>query len=647
MTLPATGESPRMDRSLSEQHGYDADRRALTLAHLDLDADDRALLRELAPLVTRHAGEMVEAFYAHLRRHPELEAVIEASGSSLARLKEAHHAYLESLFRADFDAEYFEHRLRIGQVHHRVGLTPNWYLSTFSLYFQLIGERVLERWRFRPAQVVRALAAVNKVLTLDAILALDTYAHAASHALQDAHVGREELARRLEDYRTLIRRVAEGDLTPRLAVHGDDPLSQLGGNLNAMVDGLADMTGKVAETSNAMLASLQQVRAALGAQSSGAAQQAAAVNETTATLEQIQATSQQTLDKVSRLKEVADRVKAEGEEGVEIVAATVAAMRDLRTGTDGIVQHFSELNQRLQQIGEITDTVDDLAQQSKMLALNASIEAARAGESGRGFVVVAEEMKELAEQSRQAARHVQRILDEVRAAAGRTVEAVEAGHQRTDAGAALAERAGEVMQDLDSVIRDTALAAQQIVAAVRQEAYGIEQIRGAMGDINSVTGQFLKATHETEQVADQITDYAIQLQGMVRRFKVENSHFDFELARAMHRTWVVRLESFLDGRGTLTEAEAVSHHHCQLGRWYDGEGLSRYGHIPDMRALEEPHRQLHELIHATVQDIHRGLQVDKRGVLQRVRELSERIVGHLDRIEATTRAGRPNAAEGG
>ena len=617
--------------------GISPEEQARRKAFLGLTEADLALLAELAPLIERHADEIVDGFYVNVQHYPELEALIHGVGSNMERLKRTQRAYLLELFKGELGPDYFERRLRVGLIHHRIGLTPRWYLGSYAVYMQLIAPLIFRHWRWRGGRALRAVLALDKVLSLDAQLAIDTYIHGLMSDLQAVSLSKGELEQRLADYNNLIGRVAQGDLTARVQTGGDDELARLGANLNQMTDHLADMTGEVAESSNAMLVSVEQVRAAIGAQSSGAAQQAASVNETTSTLEQIKATSQQTLEKASALKDVADRARAEGDEGLSAVEAAVTAMRHTRSEVESIAGHILTLNERLQQIGDITDAVGELAQQSKMLALNASIEAAKAGDAGRGFAVVAEEVRDMAEQSRQATTQVQGILAEIRSAAARAVRAVEEGNEGADRGARLADRAGETLQGLNRVIHDTALASQQIVAAVRQEAAGIDQIRVAMGDISQVTNQFVTAARQSEAATDQLTEYAALLQNMVRLFRVGGARFDFDRARTAHLTWVARLEAFLAGRESLDEQEAVSHHHCQLGRWYDSEGLQRYGHIPEMLALDAPHRELHELIHEVVRQKNQGQRPDTRQVLSRVRELSQRIVGLLDQIETKMR----------
>lgn len=626
------------DANLCERMGLDAAQQARHKAFIGLTEADLDLLVELAPVIERHADAVVDGFYANVQHYPELEQLIIGVGSNWERLKRTQRAYLLELFKGDLGPEYFERRLRVGVIHHKIGLTPRWYLGSYSVYMQLLAPIIFRHWPWQRGRALQAVLALDKMLSLDAQLAIDTYIHSLSTELNVVSLSKEELEQRLAAYNDLIDRVANGDLTGRVTVTGDDDLARLGGNLNKMTDRLAEMTSEVAESSNAMLVSVEQVRAAIGAQSSGATQQAASVNETTATLEQIKATSMQTLEKATALKEVADRARAEGDQGLATVEAAVQAMRHTRGQVEAIAGHIGVLNERLQQIGDITTAVGELASQSKMLALNASIEAAKAGDAGRGFAVVAEEVRDLADQSRQATTQVQGILAEIRNAAARAVRAVEEGNEGADRGANLADRAGETLHGLNRVIHDTALASQQIVAAVRQEAAGIDQIRIAMGDISQVTSQFVAATHQTEAATNQLTDYAALLQNMVKLFHVGGARFDFDRARTLHRTWVVRLEAFLAGHETLSEAEAISHHHCQLGRWYDGEGLQRYGHIPEMLALDTPHRELHELIHDVVRQQNSGRHPNAEQVMGRVRALSARIVELLDIIEMKSRA---------
>ena len=622
-----------LNLSLTEIMGIDDIELQQRLEFIGLTAEDAMLLKELAMAIEPHVDQIVEGFYENINRYSELKKIIHDAGSNTEQLKISQRAYMMEIFSGNYGADYFNRRLHIGVVHHRIGLTPRWYLGSYATYMKLLVPVILRKLWWRPGKAIKSIQALGKVLSLDTQLAIDTYINGLVNDRESAELSKKALQKRIATYLELVGDVANGDLSGRITVEGDDELAHLGKDLNHMVESLASMTGSVTQSSNSILDTAREVKAAVAAQSSGASQQASAINQTTTTLEEINATAQQNLEKATSLYEVTKLAKAEGNDGLDAVETAIVAMHDIHGNMEDISTHITELNERLQQIEEITNTVDDLAQQSRMLALNASIESAKAGEAGRGFSVVAEEVKELAEQSRQAAAQVKNILTEVSSASSRAVQSVASGNAGADKGAELTERAGLVLQGLNKVINDSAFSSQQIVAAIRQETAGIEQIRIAMQEINTITGQFVTATQQTDDAAEKFTNSAAQLQDMVGHFKVETPSFDFELARAVHRTWVIRMEGFLDGNESLSEKEAISHHQCELGKWYDNQGITTYGHIPQMHELGKDHEQLHSLIKQVVSKFNNGIKFDKEQIMINVRSLSDKIISHLSDIQ--------------
>jgi len=619
--------------SLTETMGIDKSEQQQRLDFVGLNNEDAMILKQLSMVVEPHVDDIVEKFYNKISQYSELTKIINDTGINLEHLKAAQRAYIMEIFNGDYGSEYFERRLHIGVAHHRIGLTPRWYLGSYATYMQLLIPVILRKLWWRPGKAMLSIQALGKILSLDSQLAIDTYINGLVKDRNTATLSTKELKQRIAHYLDLVGDVANGNLSGRVNVDGKDELAQLGIDLNHMVESLASMAGSVTESSNSILDTAREVKSAVAAQSSGASQQASAINQTTTTLEEINATAQQNLEKATSLYDVTKLAKSEGNDGLVAVETAIVAMHDIHGNMEDISTHITELNERLQQIEEITNTVDDLAQQSRMLALNASIESAKAGEAGRGFSVVAEEVKELAEQSRQAAAQVKSILSEVSGASKRAVQSVASGNAGADKGAELTERAGLVLQGLNKVINDSALSSQQIVAAIRQETAGIEQIRIAMQEINTITGQFVSATQQTDEATEKFTNSAAQLQDMVSHFKLETPSFDFELARAVHRTWVIRMEGFLEGNETLSENEAISHHQCELGKWFDTQGLSMYGHIAEMHELGKDHEQLHSLIKKVIGKFNKGIKIDKDQVMINVRSLSDKIISHLTSIQ--------------
>ncbi|MDD2774824.1 MAG: methyl-accepting chemotaxis protein [Gallionella sp.] len=325
---------------------------------------------------------------------------------------------------------------------------------------------------------------------------------------------------RVTTLREHIVRVASGDLTQRLVVTGNDDLSQLGHNINMMTENIASIALGTTEVVSAIQSTLQEMQSAINHQSSGASEQAVAVNETTAALEQIKGMGAQAMERVHLLGATADRSRRESEQGSAAVDETIAGMESILHRMEGIAQTILALSEQIQQIGEITGVVTNLAQQSKMLALNASIEAAKAGEAGKGFAVVAAEVRELAEQSQQSTAQVQKILLDIRHATDRAVMATEEGSKGVDAGMLSVQRSGEVMRQLGEVVRETAVASHQIAAVVKQQFIGLEQVTSAMKDINKVTSQFVINTHQSKAASEEISKVVEQLHESVSIYQL-------------------------------------------------------------------------------------------------------------------------------
>jgi methyl-accepting chemotaxis protein len=202
------------------------------------------------------------------------------------------------------------------------------------------------------------------------------------------------------------------------------------------------------------------------------------------------------------------------------VNAIVQSMHELRERVEAIARDIMALSEQTQQIGEITASVSDIADQSNLLALNAAIEAAKAGEQGKGFAVVAAEVRNLAEQSKQATSKVRSILGSIQKATNAAVLATEQGSKGVEAGLGLALRAGQVIGQLVEVIQQAAQAAQQIAASAHQQSVGMDQIAQAMGEISQATTQFVAGARQSQTAAEGLKNLTRQLQVSTERYRI-------------------------------------------------------------------------------------------------------------------------------
>ncbi|MBT4964255.1 MAG: methyl-accepting chemotaxis protein [Francisellaceae bacterium] len=336
----------------------------------------------------------------------------------------------------------------------------------------------------------------------------------------------ESLKSRVNEYASVVKKVSEGDLTVKIEMASTDDLSMLddlfilGEDLNKMRMSLVNSSMNTLSITGTISSSMEQLEAMSITLAASSAEQSSAVSETTSVIDEIKATSLQTLDKASALGELAEKTHSEGERGLEAITSTINGIKNLKGTMDGIATTILTLSGKTQQIGSITETVSNLSKQSKLLALNASIEAAKAGEAGKGFAVVASEVKHLAEQSQQATENVQIILQDIKQAAERAVIATEEGSNGVKNNLEQVEATGSIIERLADVIRQSSMSSQQIVSAIRQEFAGIEQMTESMGAIEQSTNDFVSATEQTRQSIEALTIVGDSLKDSVSGYKL-------------------------------------------------------------------------------------------------------------------------------
>lgn len=243
-------------------------------------------------------------------------------------------------------------------------------------------------------------------------------------------------------------------------------------------------------------------------QSEATVRQSAAIHQTEATAEKIGLASLEAASEAKKVLEVAQRaeqVSHSGEVAIGLTAQTLAALRDQMELVD---RQMTELGQRAHRIGEITESVKELADQSNMLALNAAIEAARSGAHGKGFAVVAREIRSLADQSLRATARVKGVLDDISQAVGRSVEITREGIRHMESGLTQVKTSDRSLQELAAILKENAHAVQQISASVELQKEGIAEIFSAVTEMSSasaVTLARIEASKQTSQAVDEVT----------------------------------------------------------------------------------------------------------------------------------------------
>jgi methyl-accepting chemotaxis protein len=271
---------------------------------------------------------------------------------------------------------------------------------------------------------------------------------------------------------------------------------------------LRDAVARLGASSAEIVATTTQVAA-------GAAQTAAAVSEITATAEEVRQTAQLSTDKARAVAGLAQRTSQQSQAGRKSTDEAVTGMQQIRRQMESVATNMVRLGEQTQTIGQIIASVEDLATQSNLLAVNAAIEAARAGEEGKGFSVVAQEVRNLAEQSRQATTHVRTILGEIQKATTAAVMSTEQGSKAVDAGGRQAELAGEAIRGLSTSVEEASQAAMQIAASSQQQLVGAEQVAAAMASIRQASVQNEAGARQLEIAARDLDELGRRLGHMI------------------------------------------------------------------------------------------------------------------------------------
>jgi methyl-accepting chemotaxis protein len=327
--------------------------------------------------------------------------------------------------------------------------------------------------------------------------------------------GKNELAFMLQSFIRNIttQKKAEEELTKHKE-HLEETVQQRTAELTKILK-------EVQETTTVLSSSASEILAATMQLSAGATETATAVSETTTTVEEVKQTALVTSQKARYVSDNAEKAMQAAKIGREAVGDIVASVNHIQEQIESIAETIVKLSEQGHAIGEIVATVTDVAEQVNLLSVNAAIEAAKAGEQGKGFTVVAQEIKSLAEQSKQATAQVRTILNDVQKGIGAAVMVTEQGSKAADAGVKQAAESGQSIKILADSMSEATQAAAQIAASSQQQTAGMDQVVSAMESINKASAESASSSKQVESSARDLSNLSRKLQDLVASFKTK------------------------------------------------------------------------------------------------------------------------------
>lgn len=329
----------------------------------------------------------------------------------------------------------------------------------------------------------------------------------------------EALQKSVTEFLTIVSQIARGDLTLRGRVT-NDALGNVVDSVNYMLDNFMKVLERVRKAAIDVQSSANEILIASEEMSSGAIQQDQEITNTSSAVEQLTVSMKQVSNNAEASAEAARRALDAAEQGNRSVRDTLEGMQRIRSSVQATAKRIKALGDRSLEISEIVNVINDITEQTNLLALNAAIEAARAGEAGRGFAVVADEVRKLAEHSRTATKDIAALIKAIQAETNDAVVVMEEGTKEVEIGAKLADQAGRALDAISSVVRQSAELVQEISLASKQQVRGTEGVANAMQIISNITRQTSQGARQTSRTVEQLVHMSEQLNEALSQFRI-------------------------------------------------------------------------------------------------------------------------------
>ncbi|WP_151704346.1 methyl-accepting chemotaxis protein [Nitrincola alkalilacustris] len=405
------------------------------------------------------------------------------------------------------------------------------------------------------------------------------------------------MMRQVKNLRDHLRILSSGNFSRPIEVDNDK--NEIGQNYiayNGIILRIGKLLHKVTQTSSRVSTGVDQVVTSADDTTRGALAQQAAIDQVATAITEMAATIQEVSQNASQAADAAEGANKAAGFGHKQIITTVERIKAVAEQVDQSGHVISDLAQDSQEVSKILEVITGIAEQTNLLALNAAIEAARAGDQGRGFAVVADEVRTLAQRTQQSTESIREIIDRLQTQSAQAVEAIGKSQDSARETVTVANKAREALDEIVGAVSVISDMNTQIATAAEEQSQVAQDMDRHVNSISELARRTTRYSEQTVSAGAGISHNIQSLMTELAQFETNVEGIDLSAAKSAHLSWKSRLRSYLDGKGTLTLQEAVSHHDCAFGKWYYSDGLKKYGHIPEMKEIEKPHERLHSSV---------------------------------------------------
>lgn len=541
------------------------------LGLMGINQDLLMQVKEAAHVLYPYKSQIVDQFYTSITSVEHLQKMI-VQNSTIERLRKTMETYLEQFLQAEVNQEYVMTRIIVGQVHSRIHLTAEHFITAHHLLIQIMTSILMEKLHQTPDRMMKTVLAVQKLAAFDQQLIVEVYMEDTFKSF-------------LFGVSDMLNHMTQLDTTRQLIREMDKQMEE---------------THSVSAATEEMSASILEV-----------ANYAIKVSEGT------------------------DEAVLSAEQSKRVINKALSDIQQMGLVYDEVLGQVKQLNQEIEHTRDVVKVIKEIADQINLLALNASIEAARAGEEGRGFSIVAAEVRKLAEHTKEQITQIATNMASLQKVSNQVTQGIQDTGKLVEESVSEAQFADTALQEIVSTIQKINGATTQIAAMAEEQTASVTDIayRNSIIFNHSTDAQAM-----ARQTAKTVFDLSRQMEGYRNTFFNINVKLNFKdtirAAKTDHLLWKWKIYNMLLGLETLSSEQVTSHQVCRLGKWYYGELPDRVKNQSAYKALEQPHHEVHHFAKIAVEKYESGDIAGAQEAFNQLQSASDRVIDLLVQLEA-------------